>query len=455
VTVSYDGLRVVVAGLGLSGRAAARALLDRGARVLVVDERGDDTVEASAAELASRGADLRLGDANTPIDADLVVTSPGWRPDQPMLAAAIQDGIEVIGEPELAWRIRPTGSADWLGVTGTNGKTTTVGMLAAILSAGGRRTMAAGNVGVPLVDAVLMEPPCEVLAVELSSFQLHWSSSLQCVAASVLNIADDHTDWHGSFAAYAADKELILRGDALAVVNLDDKGSIRASASSSRSVGFSTGEPAAGEFGVRGSDLIDADGSRLASTDDLRLPGRHNLSNALAATSLARSYGVDASAVQTGLRAYGPGRHRNEVVAVAGGITWVDDSKATNPHAAAASLSAYESVVWIAGGLLKGADVDDLVATQASRLRGVVLIGRDRAALAAALARHAPDVPVVTIETDDTDGMDEAVRSAAALAQPGDSVLLAPAAASMDMFRDYAERGDRFARAAGEVASGE
>jgi UDP-N-acetylmuramoylalanine--D-glutamate ligase len=420
--------------------------------VQVVDDRTEDAVETAAAELRARGAELRLGDFGAAIDADLVVTSPGWRPDHPLLAAALRDGIEVIGEPELAWRLRPAGAPDWLGVTGTNGKTTTVGMLAAILTAAGVRTVAAGNVGLPLIDAVQAQPSYDVLAVELSSFQLHWSTSIECSAASILNVADDHTDWHGSFAAYAHDKSLILRGDGLAVVNLDDQGSIEASAHASRRVGFTLGEPAYGEFGVHDGALVDPDGLVIAGIADLQVPGAHNIANALAASALAGSYGVDPGAFRAGLRNYAPTHHRLEVVASGGGVSWVDDSKATNPHAAAASLSAYDPVVWIAGGLLKGAAVEELVAGNAHRLRGVVLIGRDRATIAAALARHAPDVPVVTIDTDDTGGMDEAVRSAATLAQPGDTVLLAPAAASMDMFRDYAERGDRFAAAARDAA---
>jgi UDP-N-acetylmuramoylalanine--D-glutamate ligase len=452
VTTAYAGRRIVVAGLGVSGVAAARALADTGALVTAVDERADDRVLPAARELAALGVEVRLGDATTAVEADLVVTSPGWRPDQPLLAGAARDGIEVIGEPELAWRLRPAAAAPWLGVTGTNGKTTTVGLLTALLTAAGIRAVAAGNVGVPLVDAVLSTPPLDVVVVELSSFQLHWSSTLRCSAASILNVADDHTDWHGSFSAYEHDKARILRGDALAVVNLDDPGSVRASAAATSQVGFTTGEPAPGRWGISAAGFVDPDGVAVASRTDLRLPGEHNVSNALAAMALARSVGVPAAAIAAGLRGFEPGRHRNEVVATGGGVTWVDDSKATNPHAAAASLSAYPAVVWIAGGLLKGAAVDDLVARQAGRLRAAVLMGRDRDEIAAALARHATDVPVVTIETEDTRGMDEAVVAAGRLARPGDTVLLAPAAASMDMFRDYAERGDLFAAAARRVA---
>jgi UDP-N-acetylmuramoylalanine--D-glutamate ligase len=445
--------RVVVAGLGVSGVAVARALLGRGEDVLVVDERSDERVTPAAEELREKGAEVRLGDATTPVEAELIVTSPGWRPDQPLLVSAARAGIEIIGEPELAWRLRPADAGPWLGVTGTNGKTTTIGLLESILAAAGLRTAAVGNVGRPLIDAILETPTYDVLAVELSSFQLHWSSTLECAAASILNVADDHTDWHGSFAAYAGDKARILRGDALAVVNLDDQGSIRASAEATRSVGFTVGIPEDDQYGVRGGELVGPGGTVLAERTDLRLPGQHNVSNALAAVALAHSHGVQPSAIRIGLANFAPGRHRNEVVATGRGVVWIDDSKATNPHAAAASLAAYDSVVWIAGGLLKGAEVDDLVAAHAHRLRAAVLIGRDRATIALALARHAPNVPVVTIDTDDTEGMDEAVAAADRYVAPGDTVLLAPAAASMDMFRDYAERGDRFAAAAQRAAT--
>jgi UDP-N-acetylmuramoylalanine--D-glutamate ligase len=449
-----SGDLVVVAGLGVSGLAVARTLLVRDIRVLVVDERSDDSVAAAADEVRGRGGQVRLGDARTPVSAGLVVTSPGWRPEHPLLAAAAADGIEVIGEPELAWRLRAPDAPDWIGVTGTNGKTTTVGMLATILDAAGLRTVAAGNIGTPLVEAVEADNAYDVIAVELSSFQLHWTSSMQVAAATILNIADDHTDWHGSAEAYRADKQRILRGDPVTVVNLDDPGSVEASRPATVTVGFTLAEPEPGRLGVRNGSLIGSAGEVLAEAGDLSAPGPHNIANALAASALARVRGIDPERVRAGLRAYSPGRHRNELVASAGGVDWVDDSKATNPHAAAASLSGYDHVVWIAGGLLKGASVDELVVAHGGRLRAAVLIGRDRAVIGAALARHAPDVPVVTIGTKDTGGMDEAVEAAADLAVAGDTVLLAPAAASMDMFRDYAERGDRFAAAARRVTRG-
>jgi UDP-N-acetylmuramoylalanine--D-glutamate ligase len=399
-----------------------------------------------------------LATDDLPRGTALVVTSPGWRPDAPLLAAAAAAGIEVIGEVELAWRLQ--GELDrpepaWLAVTGTNGKTTTVRMLEAVLSAAGRRTVATGNVGLPLLDAVLAAEPYDVLAVELSSFQLHWSSTVRPHAAVVLNVAPDHLDWHGSLDAYAAAKGRIHAPGTVAVYNRDDAESVRLAGAAGARAGFTLGVPAPGELGVVEDLLVDrafpdvpGEATELAELGDLRVPGAHNVSNALAASALARSYGVPAEAVRSGLRSFVPDPHRNALVLTAGGVSWVDDSKATNPHAAAASLAAYDSIVWIAGGLLKGADVDDLVRRAAPRLRAVVLLGTDRAAFAEALARHAPEIPVVEVDRLDTGAMSDVVARARALAQPGDTVLLAPAAASMDCFRDYSERGDLFSEQA-------
>jgi UDP-N-acetylmuramoylalanine--D-glutamate ligase len=445
---------------------------ERGAQVLVVDARDDEQVRNSLAPLVAAGIETRLGDAESRVDADLVVTSPGWRPEQAMLVAAQHDGIEVIGEPELAWRLRPWqddfGPAPWVAITGTNGKTTTVGMVESILQAAGYRAIAAGNVGRPLIDVVLDPDPYDVIAVELSSFQLHWSSELAPDVGEVLNIAEDHLDWHGSMAAYSAAKAAIWRHGGCQPYNADDPVVTRLAIEAIEDPHpFAVGVPQPGGLGVVDGVIVNAmsgwspehepeperlgPGFAVVALADLAVSGPHNFSNAVAAAAATAVLGLSEdlpwTAIRDGLLAYRPGHHRNEVVAQAGGVTWVNDSKATNPHAAAASLSAYPSVVWIAGGLLKGADVEPLVAEHGDRLRGAVLIGRDKAQIAQALARHAPDVPVVTVVTDETSGMDEAVQAAAELAQPGDTVLLAPAAASMDMFRDYAERGDRYAAA--------
>ena len=477
----WAGLRVLVAGLGVSGFAAADALLERGAMVTVVDGArpvGGDALAERARILDILGADVAFGadvvermpDAGT----DLVVTSPGWRPDQPLLTAAAAAGVPVWGEVELAWRMRAhRGAAPWLTVTGTNGKTTTVQMLASILRAAGLRACSAGNVGTPLLEAVLHPQPYDVLAVELSSFQLHWSHSIAPQASACLNVAPDHVDWHGSMAEYAAAKGKVYeRTEVACVYNVQDEVTRRLVEEAEvqagcRAVGFTLGVPGLSEVGLVDEVLADrafveqrrTAAAELATLDDLRagLPEApaHLVANALAAAALARAHGVPAGAVRAGLRAFTPEPHRIAEVATVAGVRWVDDSKATNPHAARASITAYEHVVWVAGGLLKGAAVDDLVTSSADRLRGVVLVGADRAVIADALARHAPDVPVVDVARTDTGAMDEVVREALALAHEGDVVLLAPAAASMDMFADYGARGDAFVGAVHRLAAGE
>ena len=446
------GARVVVAGAGVSGLAAARALLDLGARVTVTDARPE-----ALADLPD-GAEPGAETDPLPTGTALVVTGPGRRPDHPVTRA----GVPVVGETELAWWLsvaRPEPPA-WLVVTGTNGKTTTTGMLAAILLAAGRDAVACGNIGFPAVDAV--RAGHGVLAVELSSFQLHWSPSIVPAAGCVLNVAEDHLDWHGSMDAYAAAKARALTGP-VAVAGVDDAraAALLAAAPAARKVGVTLGEPAAGQLGVVGGVLVDrAFGGpvELLDADAVHPPGPPGITDALAAAALARAHGVGPDAVRDGLTGFRPGPHRAAVVGTASGVSFVDDSKATNPHAAAASLDAVPGpVVWIAGGLLKGASVDDLVARHAHRLRAVVVIGTDRTEIVAALARHAPDVPVAEVTAGDDGGMhrgpmETAVTRASGLARPGDVVLLAPAAASMDQFRDYAERGAAFAAAVAGLA---
>jgi UDP-N-acetylmuramoylalanine--D-glutamate ligase len=415
--------------------------------VLLADRHRTTAVDP----LLAAGATF-VGDPDAvPPGVELVVTSPGLRPDHPLLRDAAAVRVPVWGEIELAWQLRDRGGAPWLAVTGTNGKTTTVRMLESMLVAAGRRARAVGNVGVSVIDAVLASPPYDVLPVELSSFQLHWSQSVRPAAGALLNLAPDHLDWHGSMPAYVEVKTRVWAAP-IAVANLDDDrvAALFAATSAETRVGVRVAPPIEGQLGVRDGVLVDrafAEGEELIRVADVRPSGRHNVTNALCAAALARSQGVPPEAVATGLRDFQPDPHRNQLVTTRAGVRWVDDSKATNPHAAAASLAAYPRVVWIAGGQLKDAPVDDLVARFASRLAGVVLLGVDRARIAAALARHAPDVPVITVASHDDKAMTEVVDAAADLARPGDTVLLAPAAASYDMFSSYAERGTRFAAA--------
>ncbi|CAL9431146.1 UDP-N-acetylmuramoylalanine--D-glutamate ligase [Streptomyces sp. enrichment culture] len=467
----WQGKNVTVAGLGVSGVPAAKVLHGLGARVTVVNDGDDARAREQAAELEALGVTVRLGDGATlPEGTELIVTAPGWSPDKPLFAAADEAGVPVWGDVELAWRLRKPDAAPWLAVTGTNGKTTTVQMLASILKAAGLRTAAVGNIGVSLLDAVLGEEEYDVLAVELSSYQLHWAPSLRAHSAAVLNLAPDHLDWHGSMEAYARDKGRIYEGNRVACVyNADATGKpstedlVREAdvEEGCRAIGFTLGTPGPSQLGVVDGILVDRafvenrhkNAQELAEVSDVDPPVPHNIANALAAAALARAFGVPATAVRDGLRAFTPDAHRIAHVADVDGVAYVDDSKATNTHAAEASLAAYESVVWIAGGLAKGAAFDELVAGAAKRLRGAVLIGRDRALIREALARHAPEVPVVDLGRTDTGAMLQAVQEAQRLARPGDTVLLAPACASMDMFANYNRRGEAFAQAVRELGA--
>ncbi|MGW7339113.1 UDP-N-acetylmuramoyl-L-alanine--D-glutamate ligase [Streptomyces sp. NPDC054808] len=467
----FTGKHVTVAGLGVSGVPAAKVLHGLGAHVTVVNDGDDERARTQAAELEALGVTVRLGDGDTlPEGTELIVTAPGWKPTKPLFTAAGQAGVPVWGDVELAWRLRGPDAAPWLAVTGTNGKTTTVQMLASILKAAGLRTAAVGNIGVSLLDAVTGDTEYDVLAVELSSYQLHWAPSPRAHSAAVLNLAPDHLDWHGSMEAYAADKGRIYEGNRVACVyNVDatDKPStedlVRAAdvEEGCRAIGFTLGTPGPSQLGVVEGLLVDRafvedrqkNAQELAEVSDVNPPAPHNIANALAAAGLARAFGVSAAAVRDGLRAFTPDAHRIAHVADVDGVAYVDDSKATNTHATEASLAAYESIVWIAGGLAKGATFDELVAGAAKRLRGAVLIGADRALIREALARHAPEVPVVDLDRTDTGAMLQAVQEARRLARPGDTVLLAPACASMDMFTNYNQRGDAFAQAVRELGA--
>ncbi|MFD9189763.1 UDP-N-acetylmuramoyl-L-alanine--D-glutamate ligase [Streptomyces phaeochromogenes] len=467
--LDWQSMNITVAGLGVSGISAARALAGLGASVTVVDGGSSEAHRERAASLEGEGISVRLADAETlPEGTDLVVTSPGWKPASPLFRAAAEAGVDVVGDVEIAWRLRGPDAAPWLAITGTNGKTTTTQMLASILAAAGLRTAAVGNIGTPIVDVVQEgDDAYDVLAVELSSYQLHWAPSLRAHSAAVLNLAPDHLDWHGSMEAYAADKGRIYEGNRVACVyNMADKVTedlVRGAdvEEGCRAVGFTLGTPGPSQLGVVEGILVDRafvedrhkQAQELAEITDVNPPAPHNIANALAAAALARAFGVPAAAVRDGLRAFRPDAHRIQHVADVDRVAYIDDSKATNTHAAEASLAAYESIVWIAGGLAKGATFDELVAKSAKRLRGVVLFGADRALIREALARHAPEVPVVDLDRTDTGAMLAAVREAARLSEPGDTVLLAPACASMDMFTNYNKRGDAFAEAVRELGA--
>ena len=481
--MDLSGAAVLVAGARVTGRALLAALTPLGARTTVTDD------SPSALQTYAQNGVAVIDSANavaTISDYDLVVTSPGFPPTAPVLAAAAAAGVPIWGDIELAWRLDNSGRYGpprrWLVVTGTNGKTTTTSMLHAMLVAAGRRALLCGNIGDPVLD--VLDQPAELLAVELSSFQLHWAPSLRPEAGVVLNVAEDHLDWHGTMDAYARDKARVLDGR-VAVVGLDDPlaAGLLSTAAAPVRVGFRLGEPAPGELGVRDGVLVDnAFGEQLALAEAASIPvaGPVGVLDALAAAALARAVDVPPQAIADALAGFRVGRHRAEVVDVVDGVTYVDDSKATNPHAAQASITAYPRVVWIAGGLLKGASVDALVTAVANRLVGAVLIGRDRSIIRDALSRHAPDVPVVELVTGEDSGVQGTIESsestesignhvtrvidvgerstgdavmaavvdvARSLAGHGDTVLLAPAGASFDQFSSYGQRGDAFASA--------
>ncbi|MBQ1442402.1 MAG: UDP-N-acetylmuramoyl-L-alanine--D-glutamate ligase [Renibacterium sp.] len=489
----WSGLRVVVTGIGKTGFSIADTLAELGARVVVVAASDDAAAEQAAETLKIVGVDEVLLGAESSLDlplvggepAELVVTSPGLPPAHPLLVAAQQSGIPIWGDVELAWRVRQRAgrkTADWITITGTNGKTTTTTMVAAILQQSGLQAIAAGNIGTPILDAIRDPNGYDALAVELSSFQLHWTESVSPVASVCLNLAEDHVDWHGSFEAYAADKAKIYQHTQKACVynaeQIETERMVEAAdvVEGCRAVGFSTGTPAISMVGVVEGLLVDRafiaerkdSAVELAKISDIGdLVPRHLVANAAAAAALSRAYGVAVPAVKAGLLAYDNGAHRIQAVAQQDGVLWVNDSKATNPHAASASLAAFKPVVWIAGGDAKGVGYDELVQAHAGRLKTVVLIGADSSALRAALQRHAPNVPVIAPDPGETGGVQQteavpngtqaeprslpgdavmawAVKSAAGVATEGDTVLLAPAAASIDQFSSYAHRGDAF-----------
>lgn len=475
----WRGLRVAVLGLGVTGFAVADTLTELGARVLVVAGQGDPDRELM---LGAIGAAFVQHDDQPPaelieLDPEVVVASPGYHPDHALLRWATDRGIPVWGDIELAWRVRDKvlradgTPAEWILITGTNGKTTTTQLTAAMLVAGGLRAAPCGNIGVPVLDAVREPDGFDVLVVELSSYQLHWlrrhdeGGIVSPLAAVCLNLADDHYDWHGSAAAYRDAKAKVYENVRVACVyNLADEATRRMVEGAdvqegARAIGFGAGVPGPSDVGIVEGILVDRaflderrhSALELATLDDLRDAGMtapHSVANVLAAAALARAAGVEPASIRQAIRSFRMDEHRTQLVAEAGGVAWVDDSKATNAHAADAALRAFASVVWIAGGQLKGVDPGPLVETHAGRLRAAILVGLDRVALREAFARHAPGVLLIEVDGSETEGvMPAAVRAAASVAQPGDVVLLAPSAASFDQFTGYADRGERFAQA--------
>nr|WP_242516474.1 UDP-N-acetylmuramoyl-L-alanine--D-glutamate ligase [Corynebacterium mendelii] len=453
----------MVAGAGVSGAGCVRMLCDLGVPVVVAD---DNEIARQKVHELTGATDISVACAMTRLaEFALVVTSPGWRPDTALLTAAADAGCEVIGDIELAWRLDMAGAFGaphtWVVITGTNGKTTTTAMCAAMLVAGGKKAAAVGNIGVAVGDALTAATRIDILVAELSSFQLHWTSRFRPDAGALLNLADDHLDWHGSFAAYAAAKARALTGP-VAVIGADDPHVAEqvkqlesdGVLASTRLIGFTLNEPTDGELGIHDGYLLDRacggdgnpDGVVLAAADGISPAGAAGRLDALAAAALARSQGVEPAAVKKALATFTVSAHRGQVVDNTGDIRFIDNSKATNPHAADAAMAGADPFIWIAGGQLKGADIDALVKAHAHHITAAVLLGVDRMIIADCLGRLAPDVPVTVIDSTDPDeAMRQCVAAAIGYARAGDTVMLAPAAASLDMYEGMGQRGDLFA----------
>jgi UDP-N-acetylmuramoylalanine--D-glutamate ligase len=435
---------ILVVGLGVTGEAVARRLAADGP-VTVVDDRPD------SADFADRAAGLEaLGVtvvgrptaghlAKLVAAADLVVPSPGVPEAHPVYGLAAEHQVPLHSEIELAGGAAARRGLPLVAVTGTNGKTTVTTMLAELLAAGGRRAVAAGNIGRPLLDAV--HDDVDVVVAEVSSFQLRFTETFRPRVALLLNVAEDHLDWHPSFAEYVAAKARIFanqQDDDLLVFNADDEAVVDAARSApGRSVPFSIRPGAPGAWRLDAGRLVRPDGTPLMAASDLARTGPHDIANALAAAAAAADLGVADDALTRVLASFSGLPHRVTPVGQSGGVTFVDDSKATNPHAALAALAGFDSVVLLAGGRNKGLDLGVLRA-EAARIRAVVAIGEAADEVADAFEGIRP--------VRRADSMAEAVRLGAELAEPGDAVLLSPACASFDWYSGYGARGDDFAR---------
>ncbi|RPI48037.1 MAG: UDP-N-acetylmuramoyl-L-alanine--D-glutamate ligase [Betaproteobacteria bacterium] len=444
------GKRILVLGLGETGLSMARWLAHRGAAVRVADSREHPPrADDLARELANVRTDFGAFSAESFEGADLIAISPGVPAAEPLVRRAAERGVPIVGDIELFARSRPRESAV-IAITGSNGKSTVTAMAGAMCEAAGWGTVMAGNIGLPVLDALSEHPRARVYVLELSSFQLETTYSLNACAAAMLNLSQDHLDRYDDLASYAAAKARIFQGEGMQVLNRDDPWSMDMRLSGRAVNTFGLDAPPTGEdWGIHCADAGDwlARGSDvLMPVGELGVPGRHNAANALAAMALCRAVGVPDAPMLVALRSFHGLPHRMQPVAERDGVTFYDDSKGTNVGATAAALRGLaKPCVLIAGGEGKGQDFTPLAAPVCDRARAVVLIGRDREVLRSALA--ATGVRLLLADT-----LEQAVRLAYAAAFPGDAVLLSPACASFDMFRDYRQRGEEFARLARQLA---
>jgi len=429
--------RAVVLGLGVTGLSVARYLTALGWRVLVADSR-ENPPGVEGLRIDAPGAELIVGrlDVSLPADVDRLIVSPGLPLDLPVIGEARKRGIDVVGDIELFARVveRPVAA-----ITGSNGKSTVTSMVAAAAVRAGRQMPAGGNLGIPALN--LLDMPAEAYLLELSSFQLELTDSLRPRVGAVLNVSADHIDRHGTLDAYAAAKARILVNAEWAVLNRDDPIVMAMASAGQERITFGSGHPPrAPDFG-----LVEFDGrkwlargeERLMPTDEIGVPGAHNVLNALAAMAVAEKMGIAREPLVAALRSFRGLPHRTQLVADIEGIRWIDDSKATNVGAAVAAIRGMDApLVLIAGGDGKGADFGPLAEAVRDRVKAVVLLGRDAPLLAAAIGDAAPCETVST--------MHEAVAAARRVARRGDIVMLSPACASLDMFENYAARGEAF-----------
>ena len=473
----WKSQKAIVYGVGISGFSVADTLNELGCQLLVVADRIDpqhkDLLEVLGIDFLEGKSEAEILSAIQDFAPDFSVVSPGIKPSNYLVQWFAEHEIEVIGDIELAWRVRDkVKTAEWIFITGTNGKTTTTQLAEAMLLTSGKKALACGNIGTPVLDAVRDPQGWDYLVIELSSFQLHYLNQLSPKVSALLNIAEDHIDWHRTFEEYVNSKAKVFEGTTGAIIyNGEDSKTAELARNSEvasedvLAVAFTRRMPADLQVGFVEEFLIDrafygyraAELPELASLEDIEQIGvvtPHLLSNVAAAAAIARACDVDAGSIQRAIREFKLDKHRIEFVDEIAGVQWFDDSKATNAHAADASLKSFENVVWLVGGLLKGVEIAPLVRQNATRLKAAVVIGRERAEVLEALSAWAPDCSVVEISDGEAETvMSRAVAEAAKLAAPGDVVLLAPAAASMDQFKDYADRGNQFAIAVKEIAN--
>jgi len=444
--MEFAGKKVLILGAGVTGNSVAKILEELGAYIKIADEK---PVTVFASHPITSLSNL---------DFDLAVVSPGWKPDHPLIQALNEQKIQITNEIDIAWHLKNLHAPNqkWIAITGTNGKTTTTELTAAMLNASGITANACGNVGTTVIESVFNDHKYQVLVLELSSFQIHWMEDPEFASVAILNIADDHTDWHGSFAEYTKAKIKLLTHTDNAIINGQDQHLVSSISNwSGKKIYFGLDTPAPGQLGLVEELLIDRafsdspnEAGAICELNEVQPTVPHAVANTLAAAGLARALGASLETIRIAIQSFTPGRHRIELALEKNGIRWINDSKATNPHAAQASLFSAISSIWIAGGLAKGAQFEDLIAKCKGRIKAALLIGTDRELIAAELAKH--DIEFYRV--DGAEIMEEVVKKALTLAEPGDTVLMAPACASMDQFKNYADRGDKFIAAVKKLA---